>query len=1025
MEQYSIPLQKFYNSNSSDQRQYEAHEDISIEVIGGEDINDVQNVGDVADSNVLDESDIGMETGDDIQNEERSESRVSEVSLGSVTLTEYLNKNDKNAPDSDSDSEMSILSESDGSVYIPTKTEEKMAEKELKEELKLDLPYNKNKNKNKSNPKNKSKKSKKRKIRKIKFNDSFTVELQSPERMKSPVPHSAPVEFQSPERIKSPVPHSAPVQFQSPKRMKSPDSQSTPKRGKSSIMPTSHSSGTFESPNSRKDPKSIDSEGQMESIGLLLEKVQTFIHEKMTKDTIFKSYSPAYLTASNQLPELDKISVQGHTNTKDKRKQDKVHICYYCGSCVIKISRHLTSQHHDKEEVKTILKMELHSPERKNDLTILTLKGDFLHNCHVIKEQKGILLVLRRPDANNPCGSDPELYIPCIYCLGFIQKHQAHKHVKNCCQLQMYPDNSTEVVKSTRIVRHSNSLLQKMKDPNMEYNDNEAWNTLKLNFRNDPISRYIVSDPTLRSYGRNECLRLGSVQEKHIRDRLRTMGKFFLEYHRQHGSNEYYVIDILKICNFQKIFKVAQIAFGEALTPPARLGHYFKDLIFILKNNAIFDQDSLMKSQLDDLYFLFENKWNLISAPNIRKLKEQKPTVVNMPVTNDIKIFINYLTCEITKSIDELKLSKTHNNFSRLNKLVLVYLIVFNRRREGEVSKVQLTTYVNKPDYNDFETDTIQETLTPIEKHLSENYHYMSTIGKRNRKVPILYPDLIVNALNTLVHNRPNFGILSSNTYLFPNSAGNFIRGSDCLRELVEQCHLKHTLKKPFLIRSTLLRKHVSTIAQILVLSADEKGHLSNHLGHSDEVHRQFYKQQESAIEKTQISKILGLINTGSIVRFKDKSLDDVTLDDVIIAATDGVTNEPIDDDDDDDDDDDHHHHHDHDHGNDSDVNVIHDNQNPIKETVSSFVAFSEPNQKISVPSTSTSNPSNSKATRLHWPKEVKDSIRTELSDCLVDIKNLTCKRAQNFLAQHNMEDRGYLKLKNVIYNMTRTPRPN
>ena len=50
------------------------------------------NVGDVAefgDSNVLDESDIGIETGDDIQNEERSESRVSEVSLGSVTLTEY------------------------------------------------------------------------------------------------------------------------------------------------------------------------------------------------------------------------------------------------------------------------------------------------------------------------------------------------------------------------------------------------------------------------------------------------------------------------------------------------------------------------------------------------------------------------------------------------------------------------------------------------------------------------------------------------------------------------------------------------------------------------------------------------------------------------------------------------------------------------------------------------------------------------------------------------------------------------
>ena len=102
MEPYSFPSQTFYNSNSSDHRQYEAHDDSSIEVIGGEEIsgneNDVQNmqydpnVGDVAefgDSNVLDESDIGIETGDDIQNEERSESRVSEVSLGSVTLTEY------------------------------------------------------------------------------------------------------------------------------------------------------------------------------------------------------------------------------------------------------------------------------------------------------------------------------------------------------------------------------------------------------------------------------------------------------------------------------------------------------------------------------------------------------------------------------------------------------------------------------------------------------------------------------------------------------------------------------------------------------------------------------------------------------------------------------------------------------------------------------------------------------------------------------------------------------------------------
>ena len=72
--------------------------------------------------------------------------------------------------------------------------------------------------------------------------------------------------------------------------------------------------------------------------------------------------------------------------------------------------------------------MELNSQERKNTITLLTLKGDFLHNCAVMLEQRGVLFVLRRPDANNP--TEPEDYIPCIYCLGFVHKQQAFKHAK-------------------------------------------------------------------------------------------------------------------------------------------------------------------------------------------------------------------------------------------------------------------------------------------------------------------------------------------------------------------------------------------------------------------------------------------------------------------------------------------------------------------------------------------------------------------------------------------------------------------
>ena len=222
-----------------------------------------------------------------------------------------------------------------------------------------------------------------------------------------------------------------------------------------------------------------------------------------------------------------------------------------------------------------------------------------------------------------------------------------------------------------------------------------------------------------------------------------------------------------------------------------------------------------------------------------------------MPVTEDIKIFLEYLTNEITMYTGNLKDCKTNEYFTTLNKLVLAYLIVFNRRREGEVSKVYLETYSEKPDYAYLETDTIQDTLTPMEQYLCKSYYYLSTEGKRNRRVPILYPALIHNALQCLVQNREICGIQPGNKYLFPNSVDNHIRGCDVLRDLVGKCDNKHPLQKPKRIRSTILRKHVATIAQILVMNESDLGDLSNHMGHSDAVHKQYYKQSESMVEKS------------------------------------------------------------------------------------------------------------------------------------------------------------------------------
>ena len=216
-------------------------------------------------------------------------------------------------------------------------------------------------------------------------------------------------------------------------------------------------------------------------------------------------------------------------------------------------------------------------------------------------------------------------------------------------------------------------------------------------------------------------------------------------------------------------------------------------------------------------------------------------------------------------------------------------------------------------------------------------------------------------------------------------------------------CNVTRKLQKPHLIRSTKLRKHVATIAQILVLNGDELGHLSNHLGHSEAVHRDFYRQQESVIEKTHITKMLELVNTGNIAKYKGKSLDEVTLDDLITAATDDVNSEPIDEDD--------------------DVELDDISLDNIEHDYTFTPNVSKDNEVVSEPSSSRSNTSlhvKPKRTRQHWSRSVKANIRLELGDCINTIGNLTQERATAFLKKYSLHDRGFMNLKHVVYNMGR-----
>jgi hypothetical protein len=64
-----------------------------------------------------------------------------------------------------------------------------------------------------------------------------------------------------------------------------------------------------------------------------------------------------------------------------------------------------------------------------------------------------------------------------------------------------------------------------------------------------------------------------------------------------------------------------------------------------------------------------------------------------------------------------------------------------------------------------------------------------------------------------------------------------------------------------------------------LGLKAGEVEWLSNHMGHTVDIHKEAYRLHESTIEMAKVSKLLLAIDNGMVGNFRGKSLDDIDIE--------------------------------------------------------------------------------------------------------------------------------------------------
>lgn len=563
--------------------------------------------------------------------------------------------------------------------------------------------------------------------------------------------------------------------------------------------------------------------------------------------------------------------VVGPSKKGVKRVYDKRHFCLHCTKPYAKMARHLERAHEDKFDVARALSFPKGSKERKKQLDYIRNKGNYAHNASVMQSGKGQLVALKRPP-NEAQGKD---FMHCAHCQGLFLRKVLWRHMRNC---RFKPGSVAPKPGQNRV-----QSMCAYTGPVPATTSKQLWGII-TSMNPDPISHIIKNDPVIIEFGQHLLNKRGtSAKDKnHVREKMRELGRLIQGARRVTSLKN--MEDLINPGKYMETVKAVKFTCGHEsesgrfLVPSLanKLGHSLVKISKLLKAKGLISNNEKLVKDATNFEAVHKEKWHeLISAVALRNIREAKwnmPSV--MPFTKDVQKLHIHLTKEQDKWYTFLSESPSSTVWKELTKVCLVQLILFNRRREGEVACMPLSAFLSR-DTSVPHAD-LDWALSEVEKKLCRHFTRIVVRGKRGRPVPILLTPKMLSSLELLVSQREACGVLKDNEYLFARPAAmTHFRGSDCFRSFAKQCGAAC----PRTLTSTKLRKHAATLSTVLNMTNTEMDQLANFLGHDIRVHREYYRLPEKTLQLAKVSKLLMALEQGRVAEFSGKTLDEVEID--------------------------------------------------------------------------------------------------------------------------------------------------
>ncbi|XP_051730105.1 uncharacterized protein LOC127501876 isoform X2 [Ctenopharyngodon idella] len=581
-----------------------------------------------------------------------------------------------------------------------------------------------------------------------------------------------------------------------------------------------------------------------------------------------ESYQQKTKDASNEKDTVDILGQSKSPTKSAKFLKSHVNYCFVCGKPQTKFARHLERHVNENAEIAQALQFPKSSKDRKVLLEKFRNLGNFKHNSVVKITGSGCLKVKR----SSKQSSSPETYDYCLYCKGMLSRKELSRHMKRCA---LRPENNVEEGPELRervfgIASAQSTMSQPI--------SSELWSVLGKMHKDD-VSTAIRNDHYLMQFSQSLFNKHGSDRSKHeyIRQKVRELGRLLVTL--RHTTRIHNMEEAIKPGNFFILTSAVKRVSGfdnknntfKAPSLALKIGHSLRKISDLIMCRALMEEDQEVIDSIRRFHTLHETKWSeLVSHSALSNLSEAKYNKsTRLPLAKDVQKLQLYLGQQVELTKEKLANNPTAGTYAALAKVTLCQVILFNRRREGEVARMTVKNFEDR-DMSQL-NDDISTGLTEVEKRLCKQFARVELRGKKGRKVAvILTPDMTAN-LSLLISKRKECGVTENNNYLFaiPCSDGHY-RGQ--FGQFADACGAED----PQNLRSTNLRKQIATISQVMNLKDNELDQLADFLGHDIRVHREYYRLPQSTIQLAKISKLLMAMEKGSVKDIQGKSLDEI-----------------------------------------------------------------------------------------------------------------------------------------------------